>query len=93
MPGYKYGFSEPLILEPGEMLALLTDGITDAERPDQEQFGLDRALAFIKKHRKESAYEIAARLFYAVREFSDGMPQVDDITVVICKAAASESPK
>lgn len=93
LPGYKYGFSEPLTLEPGEMLALLTDGITDAERPDQEQFGLDRALAFIKKHRKESAYEIAARLFYAVREFSDGMPQVDDITVVICKAAASESPK
>ena len=43
------------LLEPGEILALLTDGITDAERPDQEQFGVERALAFIREHREESA--------------------------------------
>jgi sigma-B regulation protein RsbU (phosphoserine phosphatase) len=73
-------------LEPGEILALLTDGITDAERPDQEQFGVERALAFIREHREESANEIAAKLFQAVRDFEDGMPQLDDITVVICKA-------
>jgi len=90
LPGYKFKFSERFILEPGEILALLTDGITDAERPDGEQFGVERALAFIQQHRKESAKEIAANLFHAVREFEDGMPQVDDITVVICKAAGSQ---
>jgi len=86
LPGYKFGFSDQLTLEPGEILALLTDGITDAERPDQEQFGVERALAFIREHREESANEIAAKLFQAVRDFEDGMPQLDDITVVICKA-------
>jgi phosphoserine phosphatase RsbU/P len=91
LPGYKFNFSEPFILEPGEILALLTDGITDAERPDQEQFGVERALAFIQEHREESAHEIAAKLFHTVRDFEDGMPQVDDITVVICKADASET--
>ena len=79
------------MLEPGEILALLTDGITDAERPDQEQFGVERALAFLQEHREDSAHEIATKLFHAVRDFADGMPQIDDITVVICKAAARET--
>lgn len=91
LPGHKFNCSEPFILEPGEILALLTDGITEAERPDQDPFGVKRALAFIQAHREESAHEIATKLFHAVRDFSDGMPQVDDITVVICKAAASET--
>jgi sigma-B regulation protein RsbU (phosphoserine phosphatase) len=92
-PGHRFNYSEHFVLEPGEILALLTDGITEAERPDQDQFGVERALAFIKAHRRESAHEIATKLFHAVRDFSDGMPQVDDITVVICKAAASESTR
>jgi phosphoserine phosphatase RsbU/P len=91
LPGHKFSCSETFILEPGEILALLTDGITEAERPDQDPFGAERALAFIQAHRAESAHEIAAQLFHAVRDFSDGMPQVDDITVVICKAAANET--
>ena len=86
LPGHAFHSSEPIKLEPGEILALLTDGITDAERPDQEQFGVERALEFIRAHRQETAQEIATKLFNAVREFSDGMPQVDDITAVICKA-------
>ena len=51
LPGHKFSCSEPFILEPGEILALLTDGITEAERPDQDQFGVERALAFIQAHR------------------------------------------
>jgi phosphoserine phosphatase RsbU/P len=86
LPGHKFSCSETFIMEPGEILALLTDGITEAERPDQDPFGVDRALAFIQAHRAESAHEIAAQLYHAVRDFSDGMPQVDDITAVICKA-------
>jgi phosphoserine phosphatase RsbU/P len=86
LPDHKFSCSEPFILEPGEILALLTDGITEAEKPDQEPFGAERALAFIQEHRADSAHEIAAKLFHAVRDYSDGMPQVDDITVVICKA-------
>jgi sigma-B regulation protein RsbU (phosphoserine phosphatase) len=85
LPDHKFSCSEPIILEPGEILALLTDGITEAEKPDQEPFGAERALVFIQEHRAESAHEIAAKLFHAVRDYSDGMPQVDDITVVICK--------
>ena len=60
-------------------------GITDAERPDQNFFGVERALDFIRAYRRESAKDIVNGLYGAVREFSDGMPQVDDITTVVCK--------
>jgi len=85
LPEHAFGCSGPVELRKGDILALLTDGITDAERPDQHPFGVDRALEFIRSHRGESAQEIVAGLYKAVREFSDGLPQVDDITAVICK--------
>ncbi len=80
-----YTSSREFRMKPGEILALLTDGITEAERPDQTPFGVDRALEFIRSHRRQSAQEIVAGLYWAVREFSDGLPQTDDITSVICK--------
>jgi len=89
MPDHTFSYSSPFRLEPGEILALLTDGITDAERPDQSCFGNGRALDFIRAHRNESAQEIVNGLYQAVRDFSNGLPQTDDITAVICKAAGS----
>lgn len=91
MRAHKFGSSETIALEPGDILALLTDGITDAERPDQSQFGTERALEYIREHRKESAEDLVFGLFQAVREFCDGLQQIDDITAVICKVA--EKPK
>ena len=85
LPGHVFGCSESIPLQPGDILALLTDGITDAERPDQNYFGLERALDYIRDHREESAQNIVTGLYRAIREFSDGLPQTDDITAVICK--------
>jgi PAS domain S-box-containing protein len=86
LPNHTFSRGDPFNLEPGEILALLTDGITDAERPDQSAFGVERALGFIRTHRNESAQEIVKGLYQAVRDFSDGLPQSDDITAVICRA-------
>jgi len=85
LPKHTFGCSHPLELEPGDILALLTDGITESERPDQDCFGVERALEFIRAHRQESAQDIVAGLYHAVRAFSDGLPQTDDITAVVCK--------
>jgi sigma-B regulation protein RsbU (phosphoserine phosphatase) len=85
LPGHLFGCSKPIPLQPGDILALLTDGITDAERPDQNYFGLERSLDYIRDHREESAQNIVTGLYRAIREFSDGLPQTDDITAVICK--------
>jgi PAS domain S-box-containing protein len=87
LPNHAFGCSEPILLEPGDILAMLTDGITEAERPDQNCFGTESALEYIRAHRQESAQEIVNGLYQAVREFSDGLPQVDDITAVLCKVS------
>jgi sigma-B regulation protein RsbU (phosphoserine phosphatase) len=89
LPEHRFGCADPIIFEPGDILALLTDGITEAERPDQNAFGVERALDFIRAHRRESSQEIVNGLYREVQDFTDGMPQIDDITAVICKITRS----
>ena len=86
LPKHPFVCGNPISMEPGEILALLTDGITEAEKPDQTSFGGERAIEYIRTHRQESALDIVHGLYSAVRKFSDGLPQSDDITAVICKA-------
>jgi serine phosphatase RsbU (regulator of sigma subunit) len=85
LPEHIFRHSDSIEMEQGDILALLTDGITDAEKPDQNFFGIERAIEFVRAHRHESAQEIVTGLYQAVRNFSDGMPQTDDITAVVCK--------
>ena len=90
LPEHTFSCSDAFTLEPGDILALLTDGITEAERPDENFFGVEGALEFIRTHRNESAQQIVTGLYQAVRDFSDGLPQGDDITAVICKVKKPE---
>jgi phosphoserine phosphatase RsbU/P len=85
LPQHTFGCSNTIQLEEGDTLALLTDGIMESERPDENAFGMERSIDFIRSHRQEGAQEIVNGLYHAVRDFSDGMPQVDDITAVVCK--------
>ena len=85
MEEHEFASSDEIALESGDVLALLTDGIVEAENPGQNFFGVDRAIGYIRDHRGESASEIVNGLYRAVREFSDGMPQSDDVTAVVCK--------
>jgi PAS domain S-box-containing protein len=78
----------PVTFEPGELVALLTDGVTEAEAPDGTLFGADRALAVIRDRRQQSARRIVAELFRAVRDFVRGRTLTDDMTAVVCKTAA-----
>jgi PAS domain S-box-containing protein len=85
MPDHKFTCSDRIELQTGDILALLTDGITEAERPDREAFGVERTLEYISAHRHMHVQLIINGLYKTVRDFSDGLPQVDDITVVLCK--------
>jgi PAS domain S-box-containing protein len=90
LPKHAFGCSEPIHLEEGDILALITDGIMESERPDENSFGLERAIGFVRSHRQEGAQEIVDGLYHAVRDFSDGMPQTDDITAVMCKIGGNK---
>ncbi len=76
-------------LEPGDVLCLYTDGVTEARNPEGEEFELDRIVETVKEHRSESAEEIGRALIDRVRRFSQLDQQADDITVILLKIAPS----
>jgi sigma-B regulation protein RsbU (phosphoserine phosphatase) len=76
---------EPVALEPGDALILLTDGILESTSPEGREFGRAAALDVLKAARDRSADEMAARLIAEARLFASGQPQDDDLTAVVCK--------
>lgn len=74
-----------LRLEPGDTLALLTDGVTDCGIPEGEMFGAARALEVIRASIGATSADIVRALFGAVRDFERGGPQRDDVTVVVVR--------
>ena len=70
-------------LEPGETLILYTDGVTEAEDEDQNQFGLERLVELFRDSPPTDAEQTSERVFAAVREFTGAAPQFDDITCLI----------
>jgi sigma-B regulation protein RsbU (phosphoserine phosphatase) len=84
--GTKYGRSEPIAIEPGAILLMLTDGIAEAEGPDRESFGVGRILDYVRSHSSESALQIVSGLYGAVTDFCRESPPQDDLTVIVCKS-------
>jgi hypothetical protein len=78
---------EESILAPGDTLVLYSDGVTDAEAPDGEQFGEERLLACLERTRSHSPAGILEALLEEVRAFAAGHPPADDVTVLVVRYA------
>lgn len=87
---YQFPKSESIKLESGNILFFLTDGITEAQTPDETEFGFDRALYLVKQHREATAKQIMEHLYQAVQSFCAPRSQEDDITAIICKKIATK---
>jgi sigma-B regulation protein RsbU (phosphoserine phosphatase) len=85
MRDYKFSINGSIKLSSEDIVFFLTDGITEAQALDETEFGMDRALEIIKRHRKATGKQIMEHLYQAVRSFSQNLPQEDDITSIICK--------
>ncbi len=77
----------PLIfnLEPGDMIVLATDGFFEWENSDGEDFGVVRLTDTIRSTRHLPPEQIIAELYSAVKTFSKGSRQIDDLTAVVIK--------
>ena len=72
-------------LRPGDVLALFTDGLTEAMDPAGEQFGTDRLRAVVSDVVARPAAAIVDRVFTAVDAHLAGGNPLDDMTLVVAK--------
>jgi sigma-B regulation protein RsbU (phosphoserine phosphatase) len=80
-----YVASETIALEPGDIVLMLTDGVLEAASKDDEDFGEERILRFVRDNRHKPAVEIAEGLCRAARDFNEDDEHQDDVTAVVIK--------
>ena len=71
-------------LAPGDTLVLYTDGVTEAENSDGEEFGERRLTDTLTSQIDLSASSLLQRVVATVQQFG-GREQADDITLVVAK--------
>jgi len=84
-PQVKYSRSPPIRLEPGQLLVLLTDGITESEAPGGGEWGAHGALGYIRACGNHSAHQLVDGLYREARRFAGNQLQRDDITSVVVR--------
>jgi len=84
---------ERLHMEPGDVFALLSDGIYEYENRNGEQFGDEGVARVLRAHRGASMTEVLEAILSEVKAFADGAPQLDDVTVVLLRRLPEADPE
>jgi serine phosphatase RsbU (regulator of sigma subunit)/catechol 2,3-dioxygenase-like lactoylglutathione lyase family enzyme len=71
-------------LRRGDLLALYTDGVTESMDQDFQEFGEERLLDSLRRHRKQTAKSVLNSVVEDVRAFCP-REQHDDITLIVAK--------
>jgi serine phosphatase RsbU (regulator of sigma subunit) len=70
-------------LEPGDVLVMYTDGVTEAMNGRQEEFGDQRLQQLTTERAAQPVGQIQAAIQQAVQTFAGEAPQADDITLLL----------
>jgi serine phosphatase RsbU (regulator of sigma subunit) len=77
-----------LRMEPGDLLVLASDGVTDACDPGDRMYDETRFVACIERHASDDAAQVTKSLYQAIREFTHDADVRDDITILALKRNA-----
>ncbi len=72
-------------MQSGDLLALYTDGITEACNPKGEEFSRDRLATALQKHEERPLAEVARKVDRYVRNFCALAPRHDDRTLLLVR--------
>src|SRR5882762_5384842 len=75
-----------LTFEPGQLLVLYTDGVTEAFNSQEEEFGRDRLAESVRAARTLSAREMIDAVQRDIFQWTDGRGAHDDVTFFVIKA-------
>jgi serine phosphatase RsbU (regulator of sigma subunit) len=78
-------------LDPGDILVVYSDGLTDAENSGQDSFGEKRLRDVIRGAGPAGGNAVEAALHTALDSFTGGAPQTDDITFIVVSKNLSET--
>jgi sigma-B regulation protein RsbU (phosphoserine phosphatase) len=73
-------------IEPGQTLVLYTDGATEAQNPQGEEYGRERLAEAVRANRNLSARDLITAIQQDVHTWTDGRGATDDMTFFIIKA-------
>lgn len=92
-PGMALGLWENIVLDeqiitlqPGSLLFLYTDGMTDCRSPEGEPFGLERIKQTLGGYLKLPAQDVCDRMLKTLKDYQQGSVQDDDVTLVAVHA-------
>ena len=74
-----------IVMKPGDVLVIYSDGVSEANNLAEEEFGMDRLIEVIKSNITRSASAIRDKVESALSEFTGTAAPNDDITLVIVK--------
>jgi len=77
-----------LQLSTGDVLVIYSDGLTDATNGADEMFGEERLLEIIRQQAPAGGAMLQETILKAITEFTEGMPQTDDITFLVVEKCA-----
>lgn len=73
-------------LEPGDVMAISTDGVEEAMDANKKEYGRQRFKEVVARTAHLSAGEVITAIHEDVKKFCGNISQRDDITLVVCKA-------
>ena len=82
MPGRPYTERE-ITVGPGDIVILYSDGVTEANDVNENEFEIERLIACVRARQAEPADAIVSAIFDSVDQFAGAAPQYDDITAMI----------
>ena len=85
MAGLPLGDAETVLLGPGDILGLITDGVFECESPAAEMFGIARVEELVRMHHESPMARLAEALLEETRMFAGARPPSDDITIVLLR--------
>lgn len=76
---------QTLELQPGDLLAIYSDGVTEANNLEEQEFSLERFVGVLKAKRERPSGEIVDTVIEEIDAFVGDAPQFDDITLMVMK--------
>ena len=74
-----------VVLEPGDVLVLYTDGVIEARAPAGQMFGLEQFQSILTKYNSLPPDKLIDQIYKTISLYTDNAAQQDDITLLILK--------